>query len=442
MPVNIEINDGNFSFGPETGFFYTVSFSLNSLLQVEADGTVVGSFPIARSQLRNPVLELHYDGTFFWTLEKLPSDLGMVIKKWRLSPFPTAAFPSVTPTEFRWQDEITLLNKPNIIYDSEAFIVDHTHLTMDGAQFQGANSLKVNDVSNVEIGDVLYLGPSTFGGFEDNEESIVVAGKNSLTNTVTFFKQGGLENSYVGGDPVDFHTALWVFNDHSYSGDEDEKGSITRFELPSKNITNIDTGAKYAKVTAADYDNTKISFVRGFQIMTLDLTSTTFDLESSLEANLVEQNRYDLIKVYDLISDLGNNLYYKLQQKETTEDLGTGNLTTVNYSPVYNFQTETNLSFVNSISLRFESTRFAISDNSPKERGFTAFAEVRDQFNFPVLGRSVQFTATQSSLGDPGIPGTFTPAVDITNVSGTARSVYDPSSTPNDFILDITAEVL
>ena len=130
MPVNIQIQDGNFSFGPDSGFFYTVSFSLKSLLKVEADSTVVQTFPVARSQLRNPIIELHYDGTFFWTLEELPSNLGMVIKKWRLSPFPTAAFPNVTPTEFRWQDELTLLNRPNVIYKSEAFIVDHTHLTM------------------------------------------------------------------------------------------------------------------------------------------------------------------------------------------------------------------------------------------------------------------------------------------------------------------------
>lgn len=442
MPVNIQIQDGNFSFGPETGFFYTVSFSLKSLLQVEADGTVVNTFPVSLSQLRNPVLELHYDGTFFWTLEKLPSDLGMVIKKWRLFPFPTATFPSVTPTEFRWQDELTLLNKPNIIYDGEAFVVEHYHRTMSGSQTQGSSLIQLNSVDDIEIGDVLYLGPSDFGGFEGNEESIVVGGINTSLNQISFFKQGGLENSYVGGDPVDFHKSLWFFNDHAYSGNEDQRGSLSKFELPSKNLTNVDTGAKYSSVTAADFDQTRISFVRSFQILTVNLANPTFDLESSLEANLVEANKYELIKVYDLISDLDNNLYYKLQQKETTENLGTGALTTTNFAPDYNFQTETNLSFVNSTAVRFENTRFSISDASPKSRGFTVFAEVRDQFNFPLLGESVQFTATQSSLGDSGIPGTFSPAIDVTNVSGTARSVYTPSLTPTDFLLDITAEVL
>lgn len=442
MPVNIQINDGNFSLGPSSGFFYTVSFSLQSLLQVEADGTVVATFPISLSQLRNPVLELHYDGTFFWTLERLPSNLGVVIKKWRLYPFKTALFPSVSPSELRWQDEITLLNKPNIIYDGEAFAVEHFHRTLSLSASQGSSTIRLNSVDGISIGTVLYLGPSTAGGFAGNEEQITVQGINTTTNDVTFVKQGGLENDFTGGDPVDFHTSIWFFNDHSYSGQADNRGTLNQFEYPSKSLITIDSGARYSGVTAADYDQTKLSFIRSFMLLTLETVNITFDLESSLEANLVESNKYELIKVHDMISDLDNDLYFKLQQKETTEDLGTGNLTTVDYDPVFNFQTETNLPFVNSVALSFDNTRFAITDNSPQQRGFTVTAEVRDQFNFPVLGESVQFTATQSSLGDPGIPGTMNPAIAITNVSGTASSDYVPSSTSTDFLLDITAEVL
>jgi len=442
MPVNIQINDGNFSFGPESGFFYTVSSSLNSLVQLEADGTVVNTFPISRSQLRNPVIELHYDGTFFWTLEKLPSDLGMVIKKWRLFPFKTAAFPSVSPSEFRWQDELTLLNKPNILYQGESFVVEHYHRTLSGSETTGSTSIKLDEVSKINPGVVLYLGPSSFAGFEGNQESIVVQSVNSVTGDVSFIKQGGLENSYIGGDPVDFHTGIWFFNDHSFSGQADNLGVLSRFDYPSKNLVRSDSGAKYSGVTAADFDDSKISFVRGPMLMTIDIDAVSFDLESSLEANLIESNKHELIKVYDLISDLDNNLFYKLQQKETTEDLGTGTLTTDDFSPLFNFQTETDLPFVNSVALRFEPSRFSITGSSPRTRGFTVFAELRDQFNLPVLGETVQFSATQSDLGDSGVPGTMNPAVDFTNVSGTARSVYTPSSTTNDFLVDIEADVL
>ncbi|KKN04607.1 hypothetical protein LCGC14_1095690 [marine sediment metagenome] len=442
MPVNIEINDSNFSLGPINGFFYTVNKQINSLLQIEADGTVVNTFPMTRSQFRNPILELHYDGTFFWTMEELPSNLGMVIKKWRLHPHKTADFPNAAPSEFRWQDEITLLNLPNIKYQSEAFCVEHYHRSIQGAANQGDFTIKVSDVTDIDLGDVLYLGPSDFAGFIGQEEEITVLGINTSTKDISFFKQGGLESSYGPGNDVDFQKGLWVFNDHSFSGTRDDRGSLIKFEYPSLNLATIDTGAKYSGVTAADFDLTSLIFVRGPMIMKLNLNTTTFDLESSLEANLIQSNKYQLIKVYDLISDLANNLYYKLQQKETTEDLSTGTLTTVDFTPDYNFQIQPILPFVNSTALRFEPTRFAITGASPKSRKFTVYAEVRDQFNFPVLGKSIQFTNTVASEGDPGIPGTMDPAVDVTNVSGTARSEFTPSATPTDIILNIKAQVL
>ncbi len=442
MPVNIEINDANFSFGPINGFFYTVSRQLNSLLQVEADGTVVNTFPMTRSQFRNPILELHYDGTFFWTMEELPSSLGMVIKKWRLHPHKTADFPNAAASEFRWQDEITLLNLPNIKYQSEGFCVEHYHRSIDGTALQGTFIIKLSDVTDIDLGDVLYLGPSDFGGFIGQEESITVQGINTLTNQVSFFKQGGLDSSYGPGNEVDFQKGLWVFNDHSFSGDRDDKGTLLKFDYPSLNLATIDTGAKYSGVTAADFDQTSISFVRGPMIMKLNLNTTTFDLESSLEANLMDADRFSLLTAYDMISDLDNNLYYKLQQKETTEDIPTGTFTTNDFTPDYNFQTQPILAFVNSTGLRFEPTRFAITGASTQSRKFTVYAETRDQFNFPVLGKSIQFTNTVATEGDPGIPGTMDPAVDVTNVSGTARSVFTPSSTPNDIILDVKAQVL
>jgi hypothetical protein len=442
MPANIDINDGNFSLGPLSGFFYTVSKSLDALVQVEADGTVVNTFPMTRSQFRNPILELHYDGTFFWTMEELPSSLGMVIKKWRLNPHKTAAFPNVVPSEFRWQGEITLLNLPNIRYQSEAFCVEHYHRFIQGASNQGDSTIKLDDVDNIALGDILYLGPSDFAGFIGNEEEVTVVGINPVTKDISFSKLGGLENSYGPGNEVDFQKALWVFNDHSFSGNRDGRGALIKFELPSLNLSTVDTGRKYSGVTAADFDLTSISFVRGPMIMKLNLNTVTFDLESSLEANLIEADKHTLLKVYDLISDLANNLYFKLQIKETTEDIPTGLLSTSDWTPNYNFQTQPILPFVNSTALRFEPTRFAITGASPKSRKFTVFAETRDQFNFPVLGKSIQFTNTVASEGDPGIPGTMDPAVDVTNVSGTAMSEFTPSSTPTDIILEVKAQVL
>jgi len=443
MPDNISINDGNFSFGPLTGFFYTINKSVDALFQVEADGDVVDTFPITLSQLRNPVIELHYDGTFFWTLEELPSDLGIVIKKWRLFPHKTNLFPTASPSELRWQDELTLLNQPNTVYESRAFAIEHYHRQLVGSTTQGSSSIQLNDISEIALGDELYLGPSTFAGSEGQEESLIVGGLNQLNNTVLFLKQGGLASNYNNSDPVSVTKKIWVFNDHSFSGrGEDDEGSLSSFEYPSKSPLTTTTGRKYNAVVAADFDQTRLSFIRGPMLLTVNLGAPVWAIESSITINLMAADRANLIEAFDLISDLDNNLYYKLQQKETTEDIPTGTYTTINRAPDYNFQTETNLSFIKSIALNFSPTRFAISLSSPKSRKFTVTAEVRDQYNFPVLGKDIQFTTTVNNAGAAGIPGTMDPAISGTDILGRASSEFTPSVTAIDLLMDVKAQVL
>ena len=430
---NIDITSANFSLGPDAGFFYYVSSALNALVQVESDGTIAASFPITRSQLRGPVKELHFDGTFFWTLEDLPSDLGIVLKQWRLSPVKSTTFPNVSPSEFRWQDELTLINRPNIRYAASAFAIEHFHRTFQNSALQGANSIRLSSASRLLVGETLRLGPSSFGGFTDVEEDIIVTGISG--NDVFFSKSGGLEASYIGSDPVDFMKALWVFNDHSFSGTEDGGGTLQRFAYPSKNRTLADKGAKYSSVTAADFDDTILSFVRADQIINLNIDNPTFDLGSSLEANLREADKRTPITVFDLISDQDGSLYYKLQQKATATNGGS----TEDFSPLYSYQTISSIGFVNSTALEFDQ-RFTHPFDSSDTIAVKAY--VRDQYNFPVLGESVSFAATVVA-GFTGIPGTFIPSSPVTtNSSGISPVTYVPSVTLDELLMNIRAQVL
>lgn len=438
MPLNINTNDSNFSFGPDVGFFYTLSKSNNALLRLEADGTLSNSFPVTMSTIRNPVKELHFDGTFFWTLEDLPSDLGIVIKKWRLFPFKTVFFPNVTPIDFRWQDELTLIHRPNLRWNVNAFAIEHYHRSFNGSFLQGAGVIKLNDVSKLSVGDILYLGPSTFSGFTGNEEQVTVL---SIVGTdVSFFKSGGLENSYISGDPISFSQGIFIFNQHSFSGQKDNVGTLIKFSYPEKIQVLADQGARYADVNAADFDAVILSWVRSFQIIQLNIDNPTLDLISSATSNLVESNRTTIITVFDLIADLTNNLYYKLQQKETVEDLLTGTLTTQDFGTKFNFQTITTLPFVNSISLSMKNTRFTKAFSSGDT--ITIQALVLDQFNFPVFNKSVQFKAFVNPLSNPGIIGTFDQPVVITDAQGVAQVIYTPSITEDQIIIDIQAQVL
>jgi hypothetical protein len=445
MPLNVDIPDPNYSLGPETGFFYYVSSSLNALVQIEADGTVVDTFPITRSRLRNQVRELHYDGTYFWTIEDLPSDLGLVIKKWRITPFPNAqglpagTIPAPSPTDFQWQGELTLIHGPLMRYASKAFAVEHYHRTLAGSFTQGQTVVRLNDVSNLSVGDTLNLGPSSFAGFEDHEEDALVLGVDPGSKDVTLAKAGGLDNSYTSNDPVDFLKSLWLLNDNAFSGEEDRRGNIIQYSWPGKTVLRSDQGMKYYNAGAADFDNNSIFWVRADQIMEIDLSQAGFDVTSSNESNLRESDRTTIIEVFDLISDLSNNQHLKLQEKETTESVGTGFYTTVSWVPKYNYQVQPTQTIVNSTNLGLDK-RFVEPFSSGDT--ITVTAEVRDQYNFPVFNETVQFAAALNALSDPGIPGTFNPVSDVTNSSGIVVTTYTPSTTVAPILVDITAQVL
>ncbi len=440
MPLNVRLTDANFSLGPTTGFFYSCSFSLQALIQVEADGTVVNTFPVSKSTFRTPITELHFDGTFFWTLEDLPSNLGIVIKRWRLFPFKTAALPNVTPFEFRWLDELTLINAPNMRWEAKAFAIEHYHRELNNSFLQGVNTIRLNDVDNVTPGTKLYLGPSSFGGFIGNEEEVTVVGVNSTTKDVTFGKLGGLENSYLSQDPVNLHKTIFLFNDHTFGGSADNKGALVNFAYPAKFQNFSDSGGRYTAASAADFDDTTLSWVSTFQILEINITNPTFDLTASQESNLVEDDKITPIEVFDMISDFDNNQFLKLQDRETTETLSNGVLTTTSFGGTFNFQTQPTAAFVNSVAMDFLPNRFVLP--FPDSNTITITTRVRDQFNFPVFNKTIQWSAAINSLSDPGIPGTFSPSSAVTNVSGVAETVYTPSSTTSDIIVDVTADVL
>jgi hypothetical protein len=441
MPLNVRLNDANFSLGPLSGFFYSCSFSLQSLLQVEADGTVVNTFPVSKSTFRTPITELHFDGTFFWTLEDLPSNLGIVIKRWRLFPFKTADFPSATPTEFRWFDEMSLINAPNMRWESNSFAIEHYHRGFDGSFLKGVNKIRLNDVTNITSGIKLYLGPSSFGGFVGTEEEITVLSVNSTTKDITFGKLGGLKNSYISQDPINFHKTIFLFNDNSFGGSANKRGALINYAYPRKTINFSDGGGQYANVSAADFHGSTLSWVKVFQIIELNVASATFGLSASQESNLVEDDKHTPIEVFDMISDLDNNQYLKLQDRETTEDLGTGSLSTTNFGGTFNFQAQPTLTFVNSVAMGFLPNR--VIRPLPDSNTINISTQVRDQFNFPIFNQTIQWSAAiNTELSDPGDPGTFSPSSAVTNTSGIAETVYTPSSTSNDIIVDVTADVL
>ena len=429
MPENVKLDDANFSRGPTAGNIYSIQRVNNRLVQVlEGNGSLVASFPLINSQLRNDVKELHFDGTHFWSLEDLPSDLGSVIKKWRLNTLPTPAFPNASPSTLKWQDEITILNSSSLRITSNAFCVEHYHINLGNSPDSGDSSFIVDDASRINGGDVLYLGPSTEGSSTKQEESVIVSGKSG--NTI--FISGTLKSSYSSSDPVSLTLAVWLFNDNGFRGFEDSRGSLIRVSYPVKTITRAITGGEYNKVNAADFDDNDITFVRGDQIITFDVEQNPFLLLSSMESNLRKADKFTPIEVFDMITEFSQNRYLKLQSEEFDE----ATKTDVSFlNGKFNFQQQTRLPVINSIALSFDN-RFTRTSASSDTLAVTT--KTRDQFNFPILGVNIAFSATIFP-GFTGTPGTFSPTSSGSDADGISETTYSPSSTVEPILVNVKA---
>ena len=94
--------------------------------------------------------------------------------------------------------------------------------------------------------------------------------------------------------------------------------------------------------------------------------------------------------------------------------------------------------FINSVAFSFDTRT---TENKASSDTIALSAELRDQYNFPVFNETVNFSAVVSNLGGDGIQGTFSDNSVLTNTSGIAETVYTPSITPTDIIVNVTAEV-
>ena len=84
---------------------------------------------------------------------------------------------------------MTLIHRSNIRWDAQSFAVEHYHRSLTSSFLAGASTIRLNDVTNINSGTELHLGPSGFGGFVGNEESVTAISVNSTTGDVTFSKR-------------------------------------------------------------------------------------------------------------------------------------------------------------------------------------------------------------------------------------------------------------
>jgi hypothetical protein len=336
------------------GYFYHIDENAEVLFKKTDDGTNAFSYPLD-TPLANRVVSLEFDGQHFWTLENPTSGFDSIFRKWEIEEFVLKLRRTYTFQETGTQK-----------YDTVAFGVEHFDLTLDNSVSSGTNILDVGTDGNLraDVGDVLYMGPSSAAGFEGLTEEATVLSLSGANNEFLILTSN-LQNSYSLGDPLSFSTRIWFFNQFRPS-DPDANGSGQLFSFDHRDISTTlvaqVAGNEFKDVVAATFltdlpgtanERDYLLYMKETSLLFIETQDSHPDFRSIVKSATQNNQRPDnsVIPVYELTHE--NNTLFRFQLEATfligsTEQLETwGTLS----DPEYNYQLSTLTRLPSSISL-------------------------------------------------------------------------------------------
>lgn len=420
---NIKLKDSNFT--REDGYFYYINSNADALFKITDDGTVAFSYPLD-TDISNTVKTIEYAAGYFFTLEA-PTTTGILVKRWVIDDY-----------ILKLNKTYSLPGSPTQRFYTETMAIEHFDRTFGATANSGVNTLYLNDNSRILPGDILYLGPSSFTGFEGLTERITVL---STSGTTQVNLNTNLVNSYNSGNKASFANNCWFFSkfrpsDPSPSG----SGQLYSFALNPSTPTAVTrkAGNEFRDVIASSFFNDPVSnrdylvYMNQTNLLYLETETTHPDFLNNVKSATQNNTSTDstVLPVYDITSESGT--LFRLQQKATFRE---GAVTqTTDWTPNYNYQLANLRAQAHSISMTASKSIIAADGVSTTR----ITATLRDQFDNPRGGATISFSEDDTD-GAP-FDGTFSGSTSlITSGTGQTSIVYRAGVVPN--IVKITAEV-
>ncbi len=220
--------------------FFMFDDAYDKLVQKTDGGDTVFEYPLdvdlttVSGLTLGAVLSAQHDRTYFWTLQLISSNQGIVIRKWLVDNYVC-----------KIQENFIYSNTGVNTYYSRAFGVEHYLTDFSSSFSSGSNTISISEYYNtvVSSGTVLSLGPNSEGEREDVTVSGVIGSDIIL--------DGGLQYSYTTDDQVVMSRSLFVFND--YDGTDSANGSLIRFNSLDGSYMSVDVNVEYKIVYAATF---------------------------------------------------------------------------------------------------------------------------------------------------------------------------------------------
>jgi len=393
---NIKLRKRNFV--AVDGYFYSIDDDLDALIMKTDDATYAFTYPL-NSVLSQTVLSLEHDGYNFWSLEQYSN--GVVIRRWYINNYIC-----------KLRNTFSFLNGGSDTFSSTAFTVEHYHESFVADESAGSAHLSISSGAKMQSGYTIVMGPNRHGQIQEATVNSAGADFVNINGSTTY--------DFEIGDPISFYKRLWLFN--NYYGNDSSVGALYEINAYTGAIISKTADSSFKDVEAttfytvpdtvfkdpisgSGYVAHSLCYVKGTNAIFLnpdDLNNS----HGSMTMDNVEDDLATVIPIYD-ISMFETNVY-RLQRKATyfgiTQGFADG---------TFNYQLSTLNKFITSISLRANPA--ILPANGTNTSAITAI--VKDQFNLPIEGKLVYFTAD-----DPDGQILITPAT--TNALGIATTSY------------------
>jgi len=461
---NIRISENNFT--SDGAFFYSILKDAQ-ILQVKVDdGTVAFSYPLDTAPAED-VMELEWDGVYFWSLEMHKTggeEDGFTIRKWAIDDFVCKQI-----TSFDFVDDATNT------YRATSFSVEFYDTSIglgnddgSGTGYLGTNIQKevfLYDTSRIDVGDILYfvkrwspahqrIGTANIEQVFVN--SVISSTKIQLSANSTGDPHGdgrgwrGKEANPSASDPlcpdeVRWTKFLWVFN--SNSPGPTDTAALYKINANNGSVIFTDSGTQYGSIdgstayvkystdaktdpehtesltfnTAVVNDATAggiqsyVVFVKSSTALFYNVTTSATDRSLTVDNVLVDT--VTIWTVYDMVV-VGTEpdvVLLRLQSGTTYKNDG-GTLVDENWSAQRNYARTLLRRHVQSIAVT------ATPSIVPITTGTAAIvAYLRDQYN-DALPSSV--TVTFSDDDDGGSEASVSPTTPVTDAFGRAYTTF------------------
>lgn len=413
MPSNLQIPVANFV--RKSGYFYHLSHTADTLYKKVDSGENAFSYPL-NADITNEVKALHYDGRYFYTLENITTGNGeLLIKKWEIEDY-----------ILKLKRTYDIVGTSTKKYNCNAMAIESYDRTLTSGVGYGTNILQLNDISRLVPGDVLNIGPSTYGpdiGKIEDVTLLTTSGSNYavLTSNLTY--------SYNSGDAVSFAPKCWFFNKYATGSDPDPgSGGLFYFNLNpiGSPVTYMaKQGTEFRDILAAGFVRDSsypagarefLVYIKQTNLLFIEVDPLNGDyltaVQSAAQNNQDPNDSNNVIPVYDLAFE--GNTIYRLQQKGVFRSGST--YSTENWSPNYSYQLSTLTRIPYSISVT--PVPSIISADGVSTSNITAI--VKNQFDTAVPSKTVNFTDNDTGTGS----GYLTPTSRVTDSNGVASVTY------------------